>query len=124
MSAFRDNEKPPEPPPPPRFSPLRPARAFGRWAGGFLWLFLTTTEVWEDVTDSHGRPAHDPTAFGCAGFLVALVSVVTAVMSFVLGGFPWWVYLWGGLVLLRLWLRAAMHLDEEESREWWKEKLT
>jgi hypothetical protein len=127
---FRKSAAPPGPPPPPRFSPLRPLRAFGRWLGHFLWWSLTFSTVsWQDVqsTDAHGRvtAGSEPTGFGCLGGIVAIIAVIITITHLTgLVQVPWWTYFWGGAVLLRSWLRAAMHLDEPESLAWWQEKLS
>lgn len=132
MSPFRKDATPPKPPQP-RFSPLRPLRVLTKRLGRALWWWMNL-KSWDSTSeylDSDGvtRTSDSPTPFGCVGAVLMVVCVVMTtahILPVLFGGSgasPWFVYIVGWMTLLRAWLPAAMHLDEPESFEWWKERL-
>lgn len=126
---FRTSAAPPAPPPPPRFSPLRPIRLLGRTLKRLLWWYLIAEALGEPhpVMNGYGAASTErvPTLFGVlvvvvAGWCVIDVALVMLTCDVRQGYF---LFASGACVLARGWLRSAMHLDEPESRDWWREKL-
>lgn len=118
----------PSPEPGPPFSPLRPIWRFVRWVGSFVWWYLTAT-TWTEpfqVRNSKGEleETSNPTAFGCLGTICAAVCVAFTVGAFfVVDQWTTPVIICGVFVLLRAWLRAAMHLDDPEAMARWRRKF-
>jgi len=116
-----EREKMPASAAPPRFSLTRPLRLV-------MWAFISTS--WSTVLSKPLGDDTDSPPIGCVALPAVLFAPIVIGMCIGASFSTWrWVLAgWSAFLVVaaigRVALYHAMHLDNEESREWWSARFT